>query len=444
MMPAGPMYHPPQFMQVAAPPTGWHTPNWSLPTRRTAPVFEIVVLVLSTIGVFLCVLDYVIRGGVFNTTVMAFLAVPSLVAVVLTLSRIDRWESEPLWTRMASLAWGAGVATLLAGVLNGFSMAVLYYGTYDEALAYTGTAVIIAPITEESLKGFVVLLLVLLRRHHFQSYLDGVVHAGLVGAGFAFVENIQYFLDAGVNYGVEQVAFIVFLRGVMSPFLHPMATSMIGLSLGWAVTRMRSRWAWVWMAPLGWLGATTIHGLWNLMASVSGEYWLFLYAVFQVPLFLTWLIALLLAAKREAGHIARGLQPYVDQGWILRSEVQMATHGPARRNALRWAAGGGSTSRKAMDRFLNLACALGLDQLLMSRIGPDQRRIEHDRQMLQDLIAARNVFLQATNAAPVVQAPAVPVHLVQPLARPAAQPQWQQGQWQPGAAQPQWQQGSHW
>ncbi|WP_253953979.1 PrsW family intramembrane metalloprotease [Schaalia sp. 19OD2882] len=375
-------------------------PSYAVPRSRSRiAAFEIVVLIVSTIGFLLMVgLIFVSGGGLFGTPIMAILALPSLLIVMATFHFIDRWEIEPLWTRLASLAWGAGVATVGALIVNQIGGFITLVTTGDQALTSVITASVVAPLSEESLKGLVVLILVLVRRHQFQSYLDGVLHAGLVAAGFAFTENILYFVNSAGQGGVEGVAVTVFLRGVMSPFLHPMATSMIGLALGWAVTRMPSRHAWVWMAPIGWFAAVSIHGLWNLLASVLPDIgvWFIVYAVVQVPLFAVWMTALIMASNREAKHIAVGLGPYVASGWMLPAEVAMATNGAQRRGALRWARTGGPAARKAMASFLNIACGLGLDQVVMSRLGPDAKRIESNQAALVELCLARQTYLRAT------------------------------------------------
>ena len=56
----------------------------------------------------------------------------------------------------------------------------------------TTGAVWLAPVTEETLKGLGVLLIYLFRRREFDGIIDGIVYAGLIGAGFAFSENILY------------------------------------------------------------------------------------------------------------------------------------------------------------------------------------------------------------------------------------------------------------
>ena len=75
--------------------------------------------------------------------------------------------------------------------------------------------------------------------------------------------------------------------------------------------------------------------------------------------------------KRERRDAAAGLMPYVQQGWIIPSEVQMVCHPASRRTALNWAARGGPASKKAMKQFIYALATLGLDQVVMNVRGPN-------------------------------------------------------------------------
>lgn len=384
---------------TGGPRPGAGAPVWDVPRRRRSlPWFEIVFIGLGVSGVAALVVGYVVAGGVASTVLMSVLALFPLVFVVALLRHIDRWEPEPVGPCVVVLLWGAGVATLAASVVNTAMLTNVAMVTGDYRSSMVVVSVFVAPFVEEFLKGLGVVLIVLWRRTSLNSPLDGIVYAGYAGAGFAFVENIQYFLEAGQSGGVSFGA-VVFMRGVLSPFVHPMATSFIGLALGWAVVRMRSRWAWVWMWPLGWFAAVAVHGLWNLLASSAGMSWIGWYLAVEFPLFACWMTALLLAARREAGTIARGLEPYVRTGWILPAEVPVVVDRGARRNARRWARTGGRSSARAMRTFQASAASLGLDQVMMSRVGRQEDRVAHDRELLEGLGEARREFLRATRTA---------------------------------------------
>ena len=130
--------------------------------------------------------------------------------------------------------WGAVVATAAALVLQTLDQFVLR--TPD-----TWSAAIVAPLTEEGAKGLFVLLLLWFRRRVIDGVLDGIVYAGLVGVGFAFTENIlylggAYMGGAGVGPGgLGSATGLFVVRGIFSPFAHPLFTAFIGVGVGVAV-----------------------------------------------------------------------------------------------------------------------------------------------------------------------------------------------------------------
>src|SRR5205809_319359 len=79
----------------------------------------------------------------------------------------------------------------------------------------------------------------LFRRREFDGVVDGIVLAGLSGLGFAFTENVLYFgraflagQEQSLTTGFFAVGFTFVLRGVLSPFAHPLFTAMTGIGLG--------------------------------------------------------------------------------------------------------------------------------------------------------------------------------------------------------------------
>ncbi len=216
-------------------------PVWQPPHGpRTLPWFEIVFIGLGVLGMAGLLVQDMATAGVASTAQMAGIALIPLALVLTVLGDIDRWEPEPAWSRAAALAWGAGVATVAASIANTAMLVKITQVTGDHQGALATVSVLVAPVVEETLKGLGVVIIVGWRRSSINSVLDGVVYAGHVGAGFAFVENIGYFMNAG---GGAQLGMTVFLRGVLSPFVHPMATSLTGAALAWAVVHTRSRWS---------------------------------------------------------------------------------------------------------------------------------------------------------------------------------------------------------
>ena len=148
------------------------------------------------------------------------------------------------------------------------------------------------------------------------------------------------------------------------------------------------------MSLLGYLIGVTMHGVWNGSSVISGSRggFLVLYFIIQVPLFCGWLFFVSRAMRRERRDIAAGLMPYVNQGWILPSEVQMVCDPAARRNALSWVASGGPEAKRAMKSFMNNLASLGLDQVIMYVRGPEKGRIEDTQEKVREATNQRQKF----------------------------------------------------
>lgn len=291
----------------------------------------LAVLVFAACGLLLLLVvgnDTGVVGlvaGVVFALVPVFIVVPSLLW-------LDRFEAEPPSLVMFAFAWGAVVATFVALVVNSYSLVVLRQAGGD----ITVTSVVVAPWVEETCKGSVVLLVLLWRRREFDGVLDGIVYAGLAGAGFAFTENVLYLGRALGESGTTGLAVTFVLRCIVGPFAHPLFTMATGIGLGVAVTTRRR---WVrWSAPvLGWLGAVALHALWNLGAVAGLRGFISAYVVVQVPIFVLAVCFALWARRREGRLIAQHLGVYASTGWLTPGEVAMLASAAERRRAQAWA-----------------------------------------------------------------------------------------------------------
>ncbi|HVD62891.1 MAG TPA: PrsW family glutamic-type intramembrane protease, partial [Lapillicoccus sp.] len=100
--------------------------------------------------------------GVQVTLLAALFAALPLLVVVPTYLWLDRYEAEPTRMLVLAFAWGAVCAPAGALFLNtGIQIAMRLAGAADPDVF---TAVFGAPLVEEGLKGFGILLVVLLRR----------------------------------------------------------------------------------------------------------------------------------------------------------------------------------------------------------------------------------------------------------------------------------------
>lgn len=375
--------------------SGVQPPDWShqFPRRRTG-LFEILIMVVGLAAMLFMLWVMSLQGGVLPTALLSVAAFLPFLIIMQVLATVDRWERESSATTVMIAIWGGGIAALLSSIVNTLFQVGVEAATGDAALADTLTVVVSAPIVEESFKGLGVVLILWKRRHQLNSILDGIFYAAVAGATFAFTENTMYFMRGAESGGVAEVGVLFFMRGIMSPFLHPMATSMIGLAAGWTAVRMAQRSTGFLLLPLGWLAAVGIHTAWNATAVLATPgTWIALYLFVYLPMFVVWMIFLRSASAAEAQVIARGLQTYVASGWLLPNEVHMVTTRSGRKSAQAWAKQYGKPSQEAMNGFLNGCATLGLDEEIMRRLGPDPLRVAHDREVLQDITRHRQIFL---------------------------------------------------
>ena len=202
---------------------------------RNSIAFTVVVTVLSVVGAIVMILFIALSGAPSSlalATALAALPVGPLVACYLWL---DRYEPEPKALLATGLVWGGFVATAATLVIQGV-------GGFFVPLSESVSLTVAAPVVEEAAKGFFLLLMLWWRRHELDGILDGLVYAGMVGIGFAFVENILYLAaayngtDATGPGGAEALTGTFILRCLVSPFAHPLFTSFIGIGVGIAVS----------------------------------------------------------------------------------------------------------------------------------------------------------------------------------------------------------------
>ena len=247
------------------------------------------------------------------------------------------------------------------------------------------TAVFIAPPVEEFFKAlplFLLLGLALLGKRQINGVVDGLVYAGVSAVGFAFTENVLYFgatyvevsSESDSQSGFAALVALFIVRGVFSPFAHPLFTCMTGIGVGLAA-RSRS-WAVRILAPLaGLLVAVALHGVWNALAS-SGNLAVVLtgYAAFMVPVFAAMVAVASVVRAREAGVVGRVLPTYAAAGWFTPQEIVSLGTMRGRRAGRHWArqlAGPDGARAMADYQFAATKLAVLRDGLLRGLDGHD-------------------------------------------------------------------------
>jgi RsiW-degrading membrane proteinase PrsW (M82 family) len=328
---------------------------------------------------------------------LALLPVPLLVAVVLF---IDRLEPEPPGALVFAFAWGAGIAALSALLIN---TAGLEYVTQPALGASTGeyvSATFGAPLVEETLKGLVLIGLLWRRRAELDGPTDGIIYAAMVGLGFAMIENVGYYINALVTPergGIALLGYTFVLRGVFSPLLHPIFTSMTGLGVAYAAAHRHAGWA----VYVGLLTAMLLHGIWNGLSLYGTAGLAVAYAIMLCVLI--GLIAILIADRRRLiGLIRKYLPAYRATGLVAAADVEMLASLRARRRARGWARlTGGLPAASAMGDYQLAATELALlhDKARRDVLSADAFR-QRQHALLGLMYVARRAFLRRHDAPP--------------------------------------------
>src|ERR1700761_5253163 len=322
---------------------------------------------------------------------LALAPVPLLVAVVLF---VDRLEPEPRINLVVGFLWGAGMAGLVGALINTAGREYIPQPALGASAGEYVSATVGAPIVEETLKGLFLVWLVRWRRQELDGPTDGIVYAAMVGIGFAMTENIGYYINAEINPihgGAQLLGYTFVLRGVLSPFLHPVFTSMTGIGAAYVATHRNANWA----LPLGWLAAMCLHAMWNGL-SIFGLAGTLVAYVFLLCLLIVLYLVIRADRRRIVGQIQHYLPGYEGTGLVTDYDVQMLSSLPGRKQARAWARStGGMAAATAMGDYQLAATELALLHQKAGRGVISRRQFAQGQQGLLGLMQqARAQFLR--------------------------------------------------
>jgi RsiW-degrading membrane proteinase PrsW (M82 family) len=217
------------------------------------------------------------------------------VIYLLFIRAIDLYEREPLRYVVPVFVWGftvAVAASLFFNTIFAFTVSTVASRGVTNFL----TAVVGAPVIEESSKGLALLLIFfvayLARRRRgvveFAGVMDGIVYGSAVAFGFAIAEDILY----GVQYGGE--TFVV--RRIFGGFAHAAFTSLTGIGIG-MIPFVHHKIFKPIPLLLGLLGAILLHAAFNFTATLFGP--LAYVVMFFVVLLYLLIIVVWLAFERR-------------------------------------------------------------------------------------------------------------------------------------------------
>lgn len=328
-----------------------------MPTRRHTATFTVLISLVMLCGALAMGGLLLLSGAptaLVAGTVLAAIPVAPLIGCYLWL---DRYEPEPRSLLLLGLGWGAFVATTAALVLQAFDSFAL--GTGE-----TTSGVLVAPLTEEAAKGLFIVLLLMFRRQELDGVLDGIVYAGMVGIGFAFMENILYLTsaymgDGGAAGGLEGAVGLFVIRCIFSPFAHPLFTAFTGIGVGIAVGS-RSKLVRV-IAPLaGYALAVCAHASWNgALMWHGGDGAVMTYVFLMIPAFLLFVAFATWVRAREGRLLTNALADCARRGFLDPAEIPWLVRLPARRTCRKYAGSvGGQQARHVMMSYQREAIEL--------------------------------------------------------------------------------------
>jgi RsiW-degrading membrane proteinase PrsW (M82 family) len=325
--------------------------------RRDTIAFTVVVTVLVVLGAAGMLLVLALSGAPRTLALATVLATIPVVPLIVCYMWLDRYEPEPRRLLAAGLLWGGFVATAAAILLG---IGGFFVGVDDDFSLAVG-----APFTEEATKGAFLLLLLWWRRAELDGVLDGIVYAGMIGIGFAFVENILYLAAAyngtdGTGPGGTTALTTTFVvRCLFSPFAHPFFTTFTGIGVGIAVaSRSRTR---RFLAPLvGYLCAVAAHAIWNASTLFGGRNFVLIYVVLMAPAFLGAVGFAVWARRSESRMLAASLTDAANRGLIPATDIGWVVDLGARRQSRQFArAMGGEEGLEAMRDYQQAVVELG-------------------------------------------------------------------------------------
>lgn len=401
----------PPVAQPLAPvaPPGMAVPQFvqALPQKsnRAMIVVNVIIIVIAAISIIVLLTATMLSSALPIFIVSLPLAIVTLASVWLVVWFIDRWEPKPVLPIAGALLWGGGIATVGA-LITGTIRSILLPGLGDGDSGFNYSAQVEAPISEEIWKGLGLLIIMLVAKRHFRGPNDGIVYGCLLGAGFAFTENMLYFASIGSEAGVFGLFAQFVVRGIALPFLHPICVSFTGIGVGLGIKRGGA-------APyIGFLAglvpAMLLHAIWNNGATViSGEIiqlMLFFFFV-MVPIFIGWILLVVFRRRHDARSMRGRLGEYAAAGWFSPAELEMLTTTRGRVNARRWAAGIGPVAKRAMSAFISCASELDLARERMIRGWNVQKARDEERALLEELPQVRAQLAAAQHGAHLMVVP---------------------------------------
>jgi RsiW-degrading membrane proteinase PrsW (M82 family) len=276
-----------------------------------------VLIGLGTLAGLIVIL--VTLANPVGTAIGFLLSSVAMAVVVMAYLWLDRWEPEPPRLLIFAFVWGTSVAVVISIALQMVLDAWLN-PSLDPASADISpfTLVVGAPLTEEAAKGlFLLLMMTGARRHEMNSLTDCLVYAGLVGAGFAWLEDILYIAN---GESLADSLVTAGLRLIMGPFAHSLFTTVFALGVWFALQKSNTL-AKAGCLLLGYAGAVVLHGMWNGSSLLGVGAYFGTYVFWMMPVFALTIALAVHSRRKEQRIVAEKLPGMVAAGVVTANEA---------------------------------------------------------------------------------------------------------------------------
>ncbi len=247
-----------------------------------------------------------------------FSAIAAIVPMSLYLFLIwkfDRYDREPFKLLLVNYLWGAMGAIVLSLIGSLIITAFFSIIIKDSIQLSRFGSIIVAPIVEETTKGFFLLITVASRK--FDNITDGIVYGGAIGLGFGMTENFFYFIS--FSQSVPSWIMLVIIRSLFSAVMHCVSTATLGAFFGYAKFKpMSQRFIF---GLIGLFVAMMIHAAWNFSLNFESIAPLgFLFLFISIIIFI---ITFSLSIKSERKIIYNELKEEADKGLIPQLHLEI-------------------------------------------------------------------------------------------------------------------------
>lgn len=203
------------------------------------------------------------QNGVSSIIIALTIPLIPAVGIFMLVNFMDRYEREPWFLRLSAFLWGAIIAIPPALFIEKQVDTMInswLTGSAGNVLLHTIAQGLNAGITEETIKGLGLLLLLIVLRDEFDNVTDGIVYGALIGAGFAMVENFSYFAQNANHY----LLFLIIGRIVLGWLSHSTFIACFGAALGY-IRHTRSRWKQIVIPLAGYVLAVSLHSFFDFV-----------------------------------------------------------------------------------------------------------------------------------------------------------------------------------